>query len=58
MHVRMLLLKAKFQFYNAPFLQINLSDTSKMLAKQQLKYVDVPLDHTWKVPVLQEFLIT
>jgi len=25
-----------------------------MLVKKQLKYFDVPLDHAWKVPVLQE----
>ena len=30
------------------------SDLSKMLVKKQMKYFDVPLDHEWKVPVLQE----
>ena len=25
-----------------------------MLAKKQMKYFDVPLQHAWKVPVLQE----
>ena len=37
---------------------VNLSDFSKMLVKKQIKYFDVPLDHTWKVPVLQELLNT
>ncbi len=26
----------------------------KMLVKKQMKYFDVPLEHEWKVPVLQE----
>jgi len=25
-----------------------------MLVKKQMKYFDVPLEHAWKVPVLQE----
>ena len=29
-----------------------------MLVQKQMKYFDVPLDHTWKVPVLQEILNT
>ena len=29
-----------------------------MLVKKQLKYFDVPLEHAWKVPVLQELLNT
>ena len=29
-----------------------------MLAKKQMKYFDVLLDHVWKVPVLQELLNT
>ena len=29
-----------------------------MLVKKQMKYVDVPLEHEWKVPVLQELLST
>ena len=29
-----------------------------MLVKNQMKYFDVPLDHAWKVPVLQELLNT
>ena len=29
-----------------------------MLVKKQMKYFDVPLDHAWKVPVLQELLHT
>ena len=37
---------------------VNLSDFSKMLVKKQIKYFDVPLDHAWKVPVLQELLNT
>ena len=28
-----------------------------MLVKKQMKYFDVPLDHAWKVPVLQEQII-
>ena len=35
---------------------VNLSDQSKVLVKKQIKYFDVPLDHAWKVPVLQELL--
>ena len=35
---------------------VTLSDLSKMLVKKQMKYFDVPLDHAWKVPVLQELL--
>jgi len=27
-----------------------------MLVKKQMKYFDVPLEHAWKVPVLQELL--
>ena len=27
-----------------------------MLVKKQMKYFDVPLEHEWKVPVLQELL--
>ena len=30
------------------------SDLSKMLVKKQIKYFDVPLEHEWKVQVLQE----
>ena len=29
-----------------------------MLVKKQMKYFYVPLDHAWKVPVLQELLNT
>ena len=29
-----------------------------MLVKKQIKYFDVPLEHEWKVPVLQELLNT
>ena len=31
-------------------------DLSKMLVKKQIKYDDVPMEHEWKVPVLQELL--
>ena len=34
------------------------SDLSKMLVKKQMKYFDVPLEHEWKVQVLQELLNT
>ena len=34
------------------------SDLSKMLVKKQMKYFDVPLDHAWKVPILQELFNT
>ena len=37
---------------------VNLFDLSKMLVKKQMKYFDVPLNHAWKVPVLQELLNT
>ena len=37
---------------------VNPSDLSKMLVKKQMKYFDVPLEHVWKVPVLQELLST
>ena len=37
---------------------VNHSDLSKMLVKKQMKYFDVPLEHEWKVPVLQELLNT
>ena len=37
---------------------VNPSDLSKMLVQKQLKYVDVPLEHAWKVPVLLELLKT
>ena len=33
---------------------VNPSDLSKMLVKKHMKYFDVPLEHKWKVPVLQE----
>ena len=29
-----------------------------MLVKKQMKYFDVSLDHTWKVPVLRELFNT
>ena len=37
---------------------VNLSHLSKMLVKKPTKYFDVPLDHGWKVPILQELLKT
>jgi len=37
---------------------VNPSDLSKMLVKKQIKYFDIPSDHAWKVPVLQELLNT
>ena len=37
---------------------VNLSDLTRMLVKKQMKYFDAPLDHAWKVPVLQELLNT
>ena len=37
---------------------VNLSDLSKMLVKKQMKYFDVPLNHAWKVTILQELLNT
>ena len=33
---------------------VNPSDLSKILVQKQMKYFDVPLEHAWKVPVLQE----
>ena len=37
---------------------VNPSNLSKMLVKKQIKYFDVPLEHEWKSPVLQELLNT
>ena len=37
---------------------VNLSDFGKILVKKQMKYFDAPLEHAWKVPVLQELLNT
>ena len=37
---------------------VNPSDLSIMLVKKQMKYFDVPLEHAWTVPVLQELLNT
>ena len=31
---------------------VNLSNLSKLLAKKQMKYFDVSLDHAWKVSIL------
>ena len=41
-------------FSNANDCSVNPSDLSKMLVKKHMKYFDVPLEHKWKVPVLQE----
>ena len=30
-----------------------MSDLSKTLAKKQLKYFDVPLEHAWTIPILK-----
>jgi len=32
----------------------SVNPSGKMLVKKQMKYFDVPLEHAWKVPVLQE----
>ena len=45
-------------FSIANYCFVNFSDLSKMLVKKQMKYFDVPLDHAWIVPVLQELLNT
>ena len=45
-------------FYIANDCSVNPSDLSKILVKKQMKYFDVPLEHEWKVPVLQELLNT
>ena len=37
---------------------VNPSDLSKILVQKQMKYFDVPLEHAWKVPVLQDLLNT
>ena len=37
---------------------VNPSDLCKMVVKKQMKYFDVPLEHEWKIPVLQELLNT
>ena len=45
-------------FCSANDCSVNPLDLSKMLVKKQMKYVDVLLEHEWKVPVLQELLNT
>ena len=45
-------------YINANDCSVNLSNLSKMLVKKQMQYFDVPLDHAWKVPILQELLNT
>ena len=45
-------------FFIANDCSVNPSELSKMLVKKQLKYFGVPLEHAWKVPVLQELLNT
>ena len=46
------------QFLAEIYCSVNLSDLGKMLVKKQMKYFDVPLEHAWKFPVLQELLNT
>ena len=61
LHVKTMLAIRFVSFYEtieASSKSVNLSDLSKMLVKKQMKYIDVPLEHTWKVPVLQELLNT
>ena len=45
-------------YFPLQMIVVNLSDLSKMLVKKQMKYFDVPLEHAWTVPVLQELLNT
>ena len=35
-----------------------MSNQSKTFIVKQLKYIDIPLEHSWKVPILQELLNT
>ena len=37
---------------------VKITDLSEILVKKQMKYFDVPLDHAWKVSILQELLKT
>ena len=37
---------------------LQMSNQSKTLIVKQLKYIDIPLEHSWKVPILQELLNT
>ena len=48
----------RYLFCIANDCSVHPSDLSKMLVKKQIKYFDVPLEHKWKVPVLQELLST
>ena len=45
-------------FSIANYCSVNPLDLSKMFVKKQIKYFDVPLEHEWKVLVLQDFLNT
>ena len=45
-------------FYIANDCSVNFLDLSKMLLKKQMKYFDVPLEHAWKVEILQELTRT
>ena len=45
-------------YFPLQIIVVNLSDLCKMLVKKQMKYFDVPLEHAWTVPVLQELLNT
>jgi len=56
-YVKMISSWQKF-FSIANYCFVNLSDLNKMLVKKQMKYFDVPLGHSWKVPILQELLNT
>ena len=37
---------------------LQMSNQSKTFIVKQLKYIDIPLEHSWKVPILQELLNT
>ena len=45
-------------FYIENDCSVNPSDPSKMLVRKQMNYFYVPLEHAWKVSVLQELLNT
>ena len=45
-------------FSTANDCSVNPSDPSKMLVRKQMNYFYVPLEHAWKVSVLQELLNT
>ena len=37
---------------------LQMSNQSKTFIVKQLKYIDITLEHSWKVPILQELLNT